>query len=54
MTYTEYKVHGTHDVEKKKNFCDILVNVKIEGEKHIYIITAKHSYQYLSLIVISL
>ena len=28
---------------KKKIFCDILVNVKIEGEKHIYIITAKHS-----------
>ena len=30
------------------------VKVKIEGEKHSYIITAKHSYQYLSLIMINL
>ena len=30
------------------------VKVKIEGEKHIYIIPAKHSYHYLSSIVIGL
>ena len=28
------------------------VRVKIEGEKHIYIIPAKHSHNYLSSIVL--
>ena len=31
-----------------------MVKVKIEGEKHIYIIPAKHSYHYLSLIAMVL
>ena len=44
-----------------KNLCFVIlgkgqfkIKVKIEGAKHIYIITAKHSYQYLSSIIIGL
>ena len=60
MRYVEYKVvpGQWHNVEKS-NFCDLRkgqfkVKVKIEGEKHIYIILATHSYHYQSSIVIGL
>ena len=52
--------HQRHNVEKKlKSFMTLgkgqfEFKVNIEGEKHIYIIPAIHSYHYLSSIVMVL
>ena len=61
MRYAEYEVVPVNGimVKKSKSFVTLgkgqfKVKVKLEGKKHIYILPAKHSYHYLSSIVINL
>ena len=47
MRYVEYEVVSVNGIMLKKSFMTlgkdhIRINVKIEGEKHSYIIPAKH------------
>ena len=58
MRYAEYVVPVKDIMLKKaKSFVTLgkgQYKVKIAGEKHIYMIPPKHSYQYISSIVIGI